>query len=344
MSARSLLVTGGAGFIGSNFIRYWLEHHPSDTIVNLDALTYAGNLANLADVADNPNYNFVEGNIADPELVSKVMANCQLVVHFAAETHVDRSILNPSIFLETNVTGTNVLLQAALEHHLDRFHHISTDEVYGSLELGSTDRFNETTAYDPHSPYSASKAASDHLVRAYGQTYGLPFSITNCSNNYGQYQFPEKLVPLTITQVIQGKRVPVYGDGRHVRDWLFVQDHCRAIERVLLDKTTLGKTYLLGGLDQDVSNLELVKMILDKMGQDHQVIEMVADRQGHDRRYAVDWSLSTQELGWEPSVTLSQGLDQTIAWYQHNQQWWQPLKDQSQDFFETNYQSQPSTS
>lgn len=335
-TARTLLVTGGAGFIGSNFVHYWLKNHPDDKLINLDALTYAGNLASVADVADNPNYVFVEGSINDRELVNKIMADVDIVVHFAAESHVDRSILNPAVFLETNVMGTQVLLDAALAHKVERFHHISTDEVFGSLELDSTTLFDETTPYDPRSPYSASKAGSDHLVRAYGETYGLPFTLSNCSNNYGEYHFPEKLFPLAITNLIEGKKVPVYGDGLNVRDWLYVQDHCSAIDAILT-RGKLGKTYLIGGLKNDVSNLEVVRMILSLMNQPESMIEYVKDRPGHDRRYAVDWSNINKELGWEPSVTLEQGLQQTITWYQENAWWWQPLKQQAAKYYQEQY-------
>lgn len=337
MSQRTLLVTGGAGFIGSNFVHYWLRKYPQDKVINLDALTYAGNLESLRDVESNPNYVFVEGNITDRELVDKVMADVDIVVHFAAETHVDRSILNPDVFLETNVMGTQVLLDAALKHAIKRFHHISTDEVFGSLELGTSDKFNEDTPYDPRSPYSAAKAGSDHLVRAYGETYGLPFTMTNCSNNYGEYHFPEKLFPLAITNIIDGKKVPVYGDGLNVRDWLYVQDHCSAIDRVLIDGK-VGETYLVGGLTEDVSNLDVVKLIIKLMGQSEEMIEFVKDRKGHDRRYAVDWTRLNKELGWEPSVVLEEGLEKTIKWYQENEAWWRPLKEKSKEFFKQNYQ------
>jgi len=336
MSQRTLLVTGGAGFIGSNFVHYWLKKYPQDKLINLDALTYAGNLASLKDVDSHPNYVFVEGNITDRELVNKVMADVDMVVHFAAETHVDRSILDPDVFLETNVMGTQVLLGAALEHKIKRFHHISTDEVFGSLELGSSNKFDENTHYDPRSPYSAAKAGSDHLVRAYGETYGLPFTMTNCSNNYGEYHFPEKLFPLAITNIIDGKKVPVYGDGLNVRDWLYVQDHCSAIDRVLTDGKE-GETYLVGGLTEDISNLDVVKLILKLMGKSEDMIEFVKDRKGHDRRYAVDWTRLNKELGWEPSVVLEEGLERTIQWYKDNEDWWRPLKEQSQEFFKKNY-------
>lgn len=331
-----LLVTGGAGFIGSNFVHYWLRNYPDDTIVNFDKLTYAGNLESLQDLSSNPNYVFIKGDITDPEAVNNAMANCDMVVHFAAETHVDRSILGPGIFLQTNVIGTQVLLDAALKNKVTRFHHISTDEVFGSLELGTIDKFNEHTAYDPRSPYSASKAASDHLVRAYGETYGLPFTITNCSNNYGEFMFPEKLFPLAITNILENKKVPVYGDGKNVRDWLYVQDHCSAIEAVLLNGQ-VGETYTVGGLMKDVSNLEVIHMILKIMGKPEDMIEFVKDRPGHDRRYSVDWTKIHDELGWSPSVTLEEGLVKTIEWYRNNQAWWKPLKEKAQTFFNENY-------
>lgn len=335
---QTLLVTGGAGFIGSNFIHYWLKHHPEDKIINVDALTYAGNLSSLTDVAANPQYVFVEGDITDTDLVSKIMDDVQIVVHFAAETHVDRSILDPQVFVKTNVFGTYTLLEAALKAKIKRFHHISTDEVFGSLKLDTADKFSEDTKYDPRSPYSASKAGSDHLVRAYGETYGLPYTLTNCSNNYGEYHHPEKLFPLTITNILEGQKVLVYGDGKNVRDWLYVQDHCSAIDRVLTDGE-VGETYLIGGLNQDISNLEIVNMILKLMDQSPDMIEFVKDRPGHDRRYSVDWTKIHHQLGWEPSVTLEEGLIRTIKWYQQHPDWWQPLKTNSQAFFDQNYQS-----
>jgi dTDP-glucose 4,6-dehydratase len=337
-SQRKLLVTGGAGFIGSNFIRYWLKKYPEDSIINLDALTYAGSVTTLTDVQNHPGYRFVKGSINDRELVNSLMAEVDTVVHFAAETHVDRSILNPSLFLETNILGTQVLLEAALKQKVTRFHHISTDEVFGSLELNSSTKFNEHTAYDPRSPYSASKAGSDHLVRAYGETFGLPFTITNCSNNYGEYQFPEKLFPLAITSIIEGKKIPVYGDGLNVRDWLYVQDHCSAIDRVLTDGKT-GETYVVGGLVGDISNLDVVKLLLKIMDKDESMIKFVKDRAGHDRRYAVDWTKLKNELGWQPSVTFEEGLSLTIKWYQEHQDWWQPLKAKETAFFNQNYKS-----
>lgn len=337
---RTLLVTGGAGFIGSNFIHYWLHKYPESKIINLDALTYAGTLTSLEAVADNPNYTFIEGNITNKELVDKIMKDVDLVVHFAAESHVDRSILNPGIFLQTNVMGTHVLLESALENKVDHFHHISTDEVFGTLPLNDANaQFSETTPYDPRSPYSASKASSDHLVRAYGETYGLKYTITNCSNNYGEFQFPEKLIPLAVTNLMDNKKVPVYGDGLQVRDWLYVQDHCVAIDLVVHAEKS-HETYVVGGLTEDVPNIEVVKMILKIMGKDESMLEYVKDRAGHDRRYSVDWSKIKTELGWEPSVTFEEGLEKTVAWYQNNRHWWEPLKEANREFFKKNYSTE----
>ena len=334
---RTILVTGGAGFIGSNFIHYWLEKYQQDKIINLDALTYAGNLKNLESIKNNPQYTFVAGNIRNKTLVNDVMANTDWVVHFAAESHVDRSIDDPQIFLKTNVLGTQVLLDSALKHKVKLFHHISTDEVFGSLPLNSSEKFNEDTAYDPRSPYSASKAASDHLVRAYGETYGLNYTISNCSNNYGPYQFPEKFIALAITNLMEDKPIPIYGDGNYVRDWLYVQDHCQAIDEILHSNQN-NQTFLVGGLTEDISNLQIAKMILKLMDKPENMIQTVKDRPGHDRRYAVNWSKINQELNWEPSVSLEQGLEQTIDWYQNNPQWWQELKHKNKDWFEKHYQ------
>jgi dTDP-glucose 4,6-dehydratase len=320
-----LLITGGAGFIGSNFILYWMEKYPQDQIVNLDSLTYAGNLENLKKIEKNPNYKFVHGNICDLNIVDQAMKDMDMVVHFAAESHVDRSILKPADFVITNVVGTQVLLDAALRHEIKHFHHISTDEVYGSLNLGDKNKFSERTNYSPRSPYSASKAASDHLVRAYHETYGLPITITNCSNNFGPYQFPEKFIPLTITNILEGKKIPVYGDGLYVRDWLYVVDHCRAIDLVL-SKGKIGDTYLIGGMSDNISNLEVIKKILKIMGKDESLIEHVKDRPGHDRRYAVDWSKIQNELGWEPLHDFSEWLEKTITWYKENEKWWKDVK------------------
>ncbi len=324
----NLLVTGGAGFIGSNFILYWLKKYPQDKIINLDKLTYAGNLENLKSVESNKNYHFVKGDIIEFKLVNEIIKEYQVdtIVHFAAESHVDRSILDPLPFVRTNVEGTYVLLETALKNKIKRLHHISTDEVFGSLELGSKEKFNEKTPYNPRSPYSASKAASDHLVRAYFYTYNLPITISNCSNNYGPYQFPEKLIPLAITNLIEGKKVPVYGDGLYVRDWLYVEDHCRAID-LILHKGKVGETYFIGGLTEDISNLDLIKKILKIMGKDEGYIKFVKDRPGHDRRYAIDWTKINKELGWRPEVDLDTGLKLTVDWYLKNQDWWKKIKN-----------------
>lgn len=321
-----LLVTGGAGFIGSNFIRYWLFEHPDDFVTNLDKLTYAGNLENLKDIEENTHYQFVKGDIADPGDVRVAISGVDTVVHFAAESHVDRSILGPAIFVKTNVIGTQVLLDAAVEQNIKRFHHVSTDEVFGELPLGSSEKFTLKTCYAPRSPYSASKAGSDHLVRAYHHTFGLPITMTNCSNNFGPYHFPEKFIPLAITNLLEGKKIPIYGDGKHVRDWLHVLDHCRAIDMVLA-KGTIGSTYLVGGMTQDISNLKIASAICTLMGKDpHVSLEFVKDRKGHDRRYAIDWSETKKELGWEPAHDFETWLKKTVEWYTNNKSWWQRVK------------------
>lgn len=321
-----ILVTGGAGFIGSNFILFWIKNHPDDQIVNLDKLTYAGNLENLKSLENNPNYKFIKGDIVDSSLVNEAVAGVDVIVHFAAESHVDRSIKEPSAFVMTNVIGTQVILDAALENKIKRFHHVSTDEVFGALELNSTSKFNERTNYNPRSPYSASKAGSDHLVRAYFETYALPITITNCSNNFGPYQFPEKFIPLAITNLIEDKKVPIYGDGLYVRDWLYTEDHIKAIEAVL-EKGKIGETYCVGGLTEDISNIEVIRKILKVMGKDESLIEHVKDRPGHDRRYAVDFSKIKNELGWEPERTFDEWLTKTVQWYKDNESWWKPLKE-----------------
>ena len=320
-----ILVTGGAGFIGSNFIHYWLKHHPKDQIINLDKLTYAGNLENLKDIEKDPRYTFVKGDICDEKLVDQLVSQVDVVVHFAAESHVDRSILKPSTFVVTNVLGTQVLLQAALKHRIKRFHHVSTDEVFGSLKLDSTEKFNEESPFRPNSPYAASKAGADHLVRAYFKTYGLPVTITNTSNNFGPYQFPEKLIPLAITNVLEGKKVPIYGDGLNVRDWLYVEDHCRTID-LCLQKGRVGETYCIGGMTEEVNNLTVVRKILKILGKDDSFIEFVKDRPGHDRKYALDWSKAKRELGYSPQHDFDTYLEKTVRWYQKNQQWWQRVK------------------
>ncbi|PIY69123.1 dTDP-glucose 4,6-dehydratase [Candidatus Roizmanbacteria bacterium CG_4_10_14_0_8_um_filter_39_9] len=332
-----LLVTGGAGFIGSNFILYWIKKHPLDKIMNLDKLTYAGNLENLKEVEKNPNYEFVHGDICNPQLVNSLTKNVDMIVHFAAESHVDRSIQNGLPFVKTNVEGTFALLESARENKVARFHHISTDEVFGELPLNSKEKFTDVSPYNPRSPYSASKAASDHLVRAYHSTYGLPVTISNCSNNFGPYQFPEKLFGLAITNLLEGKKVPVYGDGLYVRDWLYVEDHCRAIEFILL-KGTVGKTYLVGGLTEDISNVEIIKKILRIMGKDESSIEYVKDRPGHDRRYAIDWTTIQKELGWKPLHNFDEELKATVEWYSKHENWWKDVKSGTyQKYYKAQY-------
>jgi len=320
-----LLVTGGAGFIGSNFILYWLKKYPEDKIVNLDKLTYAGNLENLKSVEKNPNYEFVRGDICNFELTNQLTKNIDTIVHFAAESHVDRSIMDPAPFIKTNIEGTYVLLEAALKNKVKKFHHVSTDEVFGALELNSKTKFNEETPYNPHSSYSASKASSDHLVRAYSTTYNLSTTISNCSNNFGPYQFPEKLIPLAITNIIEGKKVPVYGDGLYVRDWLYVVDHCKAID-LILQKGKAGETYLVGGLTEDIANIDIIKKILKIMGKSESEIELVKDRPGHDRRYAIDWSRINRKIGWKPEHNFEEYLKTTVDWYLENQNWWKKIK------------------
>jgi len=335
---QNVLVTGGAGFIGSNFIKYLLKKESNVHVVNLDALTYAGNLENLKDLPTPERYDFIKGNICDGPLVHRLLRDHKIdtIVHFAAETHVDRSILGPSQFIKTNIVGTYTLLEEAKQLWVDdeafsltdvRFHHISTDEVYGSLAPDDPP-FSETTPYAPNSPYAASKASSDHLVRAYGHTYGLPISITNCSNNYGPLQYPEKLIPLVILNALSGKDLPIYGDGKQIRDWLFVEDHCEAILRVITDGHQ-GQTYNVGG-DNQPTNIEIVELIcsiLDELVTDsphaphESLICHVADRPGHDRRYAMDNSKILDELGWEPEYELTQGLSMTIDWYLSNIEW-----------------------
>ncbi|MCK0144118.1 dTDP-glucose 4,6-dehydratase [Arenibacter sp. F26102] len=328
----NILVTGGAGFIGSHVVRRLVTNYPNYNIYNLDALTYAGNLENLKDIESSLNYTFIKGNICEPDFINSLFIKHQFegVIHLAAESHVDRSITDPMAFVMTNVLGTVNLLNAAKiiwnKNFRDkRFYHISTDEVYGSL--GKTGLFTETTAYDPNSPYSASKASSDHFVRAYGETYGLPYLISNCSNNYGPYQFPEKLIPLFLNNIINKKPLPVYGDGNYTRDWLYVEDHARAID-LLFHNGENAETYNIGGFNE-WKNLDLVKLLCRKMdeklgrspGESERLITFVKDRPGHDLRYAIDASKIKRELGWEPSVTFEKGLEKTIDWYSTNEQW-----------------------
>ncbi len=319
----NILVTGGCGFIGSNFVRYMLEEHPEHSVINLDKLTYAGNLENLANVADNSRYTFVKADICDRSAVDAAVKkfSVEAIINFAAESHVDRSIMGPSIFIETNIGGTNVLLDVAKESGIKRFVQISTDEVYGSL--GPTGKFREDSQLHPNSPYSASKAAADLLALAYHHTFGLPVIITRCSNNYGPYQFPEKLIPLMIANALENKQLPVYGDGLNIRDWLYVRDHCTAIDLVLM-KGKVGEVYNIGG-ENEWKNIDIVRLLLKIIEKSDSLITFVKDRLGHDRRYAIDASKIMNELGWKTSITFEEGLAKTIKWYMHNKSWWRRI-------------------
>lgn len=320
----NILVTGGAGFIGSNFIHYMLEKHPDDNLINLDLLTYAGNIHNLDDVKDNPHYHFVKGNIVNRELVTHLVHefNIDHIVNFAAESHVDRSILHPEVFVETNVQGILALLDVAKREGVEKFLQVSTDEVYGTL--GATGYFTEESPLQPNSPYSASKASADMMVRAYYETYGLNVNITRCSNNYGPYQFPEKLIPLMTSNGMEGKDLPIYGNGKNIRDWLYVSDHCQAIDLVLRDGKP-GEIYNVGGHNERTNN-EIVHLIVDNLGISEDHIKYVKDRLGHDKRYAIDPTKIETELGWKPEYTFDTGIVKTIDWYKDNEDWWQPLK------------------
>ncbi len=316
---RRILVTGGAGFIGSNFVRMVLSEHPDCLVVNLDKLTYAGNLENLAEFVDHDRHRFIHGDICDGPLVESLIDEHRIdaIVNFAAESHVDRSIAGPKIFIETNVIGTLTLLEVARDKKLGRFVQVSTDEVYGSL--GPAGKFTEQTPLSPNSPYSASKASADHLVAAFGHTWGVPYNITRCSNNYGPYQFPEKLIPLIINNALQDKELPVYGDGLYVRDWLYVYDHCMAIWQVL-EQAPPGSIYNIGGCNEK-ANIEVIGLVLERLGKPETLIRHVKDRPGHDRRYAIDASRIMEELAWKPSVTFEEGLARTIDWYLGNTKW-----------------------
>ncbi|WP_394128942.1 dTDP-glucose 4,6-dehydratase [Shewanella maritima] len=357
-SNRNILVTGGAGFIGANFVHYWLGQHTKDKVIVLDALTYAGNIENLTPVKSNPQYTFIEGNICDQGLIESLISEHQIdtIVHFAAESHVDRSITGPDAFIETNIIGTYALLKAAKQKWIDepksqgkeviphRFHHVSTDEVYGTLSP-SDPAFTEETAYAPNSPYSASKAASDHLVRAYHHTYGLEVTTSNCSNNYGPYHFPEKLIPLVVTNILNNKPLPIYGDGQQIRDWLYVEDHARGIDLVL-NKGRVGENYNIGG-NNEWANIDIVKLICKVMnesfaedeslasrypnakaaisGETESLITYVTDRAGHDRRYAIDATKTNDELGYVPAESFETGFAKTLKWYLANEAWWVEL-------------------
>lgn len=347
---RQLLITGGAGFIGSNFIRYWIENHPEDRLINLDALTYAGNLENLNDITHSTNYRFVQGNICDSSVVDKLFSEEQIdtVVNFAAESHVDRSILSPEAFIKTNVLGTFTLLEAAKkswngEINACRFVHVSTDEVYGSLQPNEP-AFTENTPFTPNSPYSASKASSDHLVRAYFHTYGLPVLTTNCSNNFGPYQFPEKLIPLVIINALENRPLPVYGDGKNIRDWVYVEDHCRGID-VVLQNGHVGETYNIGG-GNEWGNIDILRYICTRLDERQpgiapksELITYVKDRPGHDRRYAVDTRKIATELSWYPKYPFEHGIEKTITWYLENKNWWERVRDGTyRDYYRTQYE------
>lgn len=330
-----ILITGGAGFIGSNFIRYILNKYKNYQIINLDKLTYCGNLDNLRDVEKNKRYKFVKGDICNKKLVDKLVGQVDAIVHFAAESHNDRVNLNPEIALKTNIIGTHTLLAAAYRHHKKRFHHISTDEVFGHLETREG-FFSEETPYHPRSFYPASKASSDWWVRAYFTTKGLPTTISNCSNNFGPYQYPEKIIPLFVTNLMENKKIPVYGDGSNVRDWLYVEDHCSAID-LIFHQGKIGETYNIG-TNFEISNLELAKKILKLLGKNKEIIEYVKDRPGHDWRYAINASKIKKELYWQPKYKFDEALKATVEWYQNNKEWWKRLKNKKfKEYYDKNY-------
>jgi dTDP-glucose 4,6-dehydratase len=331
-----ILITGGAGFIGSNFIRFLVQSGKDYRIINLDKLTYAGNLENLADLVGGPGYEFVRGNIGDGKLVDRLLEeNVEAVVNFAAESHVDRSLYEPDLFIQTNVVGVQILLHAALRHKIKKFVQVSTDEVYGSLDAEGP-RFREDFPLAPSSPYSASKAAGDLLARSYFKTYGFPVVVTRCSNNYGPYQFPEKLIPLFVTNALENRPLPVYGDGLNIRDWIHVEDHCRALELVL-EKGRPGEIYNIGG-EAERTNLEITRSILRILGKPESLMQYVADRPGHDRRYAIDFSKIEREIGWKPRYNLDEGLRRTVRWYTEQENWWRRIKSGAyRDFYEKHY-------
>lgn len=327
-----LLITGAAGFIGANFVHYWRKNHPDDHIVVLDKLTYAGNKASLEPHLEN--ILFIHGDVSDPKIVREAMSGSDVVVHFAAESHVDRSIHDPHIFTTSNVLGTHVMLEAARELGIQRFHHISTDEVFGSIPLEENWKFNEQSRYEPSSAYSASKAASDHLVRAYFETYKLPVTISNCSNNFGPYQHPEKFIPRSVIRLMNGENIRLYTPGNQIRDWLHVDDHCRAID-LILHKGKIGDTYCVGGMTNEISNKEVAEQILEIMNLPKERLELVTDRPGHDLKYAVDWTKINQELSWQPQHDFRTWLEGTIKWYQENQHWWKDNATESEQFYQT---------
>ena len=321
----TIVVTGGAGFIGSNFIFYMLDKYPDYRIVCLDKLTYAGNLKTLTSVVENPKFRFIKGDICDSKTVSELFQEERpdIIVNFAAESHVDKSIENPQLFFETNILGTATLMDACRKFGIKRFHQVSTDEVYGDLPFGSTELFTEITPIHPNSPYSSSKAAADLLVQAYSRTYGLPITISRCSNNYGPYQFPEKLIPLMIINALHNKELPVYGEGLNVRDWLHVEDHCRAID-LIIHKGETGEVYNIGG-HNEMRNIDIVKQICKELGKPESLITFVEDRKGHDRRYAIDATKIKEKLGWDPNKEFEDGIRDTIQWYLDNNVWWEDI-------------------
>jgi dTDP-glucose 4,6-dehydratase len=337
MTKKKVLVTGGAGFIGGNFVQYMVKNYPDYDIYNLDLLTYAGDLTKHRDIETKENYHFIKADIANRDIIIPLFEKEKFdyVVHFAAESHVDRSITDPGVFVQTNVLGTQVLLDASKQVEVTKFVHVSTDEVYGELDFDPTTFFTEETPLQPNSPYSASKASSDLLVRAYHETYELPINITRCSNNYGPYHFPEKLIPLTISRVLNDQKVPIYGDGKNVRDWLHVIDHCAAIDLVLHEGVN-GEVYNVGG-HNELTNLEVVKTIIKSLGKSEELIEFVKDRLGHDKRYAID-PTKLEQLGWKPTYTFETGIAQTIQWYLDNKEWWeQIISGEYQKYFEKQY-------
>ncbi|MBD1221401.1 dTDP-glucose 4,6-dehydratase [Virgibacillus halodenitrificans] len=337
MTKKKLLITGGAGFIGGNFVQYMINNYPDYEIYNLDLLTYAGDLIKHSEIQDMDNYHFIKADISDRQTIISLFdkEKFDFVVHFAAESHVDRSITDPEIFIKTNVLGTQVLLDAAKQSKVEKFLHVSTDEVYGELDFDPSEFFTEDTPLAPNSPYSASKASSDLLVRAYHETYNLPINITRCSNNYGPYHFPEKLIPLTISRVLNNEKVPVYGDGKNIRDWLHVYDHCAAIDLVL-HKGVNGEVYNVGGHNEK-TNLEVVETIIEELGKSDNLIQFVEDRLGHDKRYAID-PTKLEKLGWKPTYNFETGIAQTIQWYLKNEDWWnQIISGEYKDYFKNQY-------
>ena len=328
-----ILITGGAGFMGSNAVKYFLRNYPDVQIVNLDKLTYAGNLENLKDVENNPRYNFIKGDIADEKIVDEAAKDVDVIINYAAETHVDRSILGPKAFITTDVLGTYALLEAAKKYNIKKYIQISTDEVFGSINDG---KFTEESPFEPNSPYAASKAGGDHLCRAYFKTYGVPVIVTHSCNFFGPYQYPEKLIPLFITNLLEGKKVPVYGDGQQVREWIFAKDHCRAIDTIL-QKGVIGEVYNIGA-GSEVSNIEITKILLKELGKDESFINYVKDRPGHDRRYAID-SSKLRALGWQPKTNFENGIKQTVSWYKDNEQWWKRIKSgEYLEYYKKQYQ------